>query len=54
MDNWEGMVNQGHKIKYYLKAQYAVTQMTFLQKQQIAEQQYQPQRKMNDVHPFYV
>lgn len=31
MDNWEGMVNQGHKIKYYLKAQYAVTQMTFLQ-----------------------
>jgi len=31
MDNWEGMVNRGHRTKYYLRAQYAVTQMTFLQ-----------------------
>lgn len=31
MDNQEGMVNRGHRTKYYLRAQYAVTQMTFLQ-----------------------
>lgn len=31
MDNQEGMVNRGHRTKYYLRAQYAVTQLTFLQ-----------------------
>lgn len=50
MDNWEGMVNWGHRIKYYLRAQHNMQgrKWHFCREAVILASE-----QMNDVHPSH-